>query len=356
MRGCFCTSAPLLVSAELTQARSRCRSQPFWDRHGGADHVFFSTNDRGGCGLHQTSAKAIFLSHFGLLGSFELMRTISQAASRMQDADVSTLAKMVGGGEWCFAPHKDVVVPPYMRASSAAAPETTRRANHTLVHSGGIWGPGNVGAHRVSTYSAGMRQRVFLQFGEGRQLGMRILNGSVRDASSFLMDAKLCLAPSGNGFGMRLSQAILANCIPLLAQPLIVQPFEEILDYSAFSARLDRPDEVSQIPQMLDLIDEARVAAMRERLAIVERAFLWDPPHGLAFNYTVASLCRRAVELRGSLKTGVQSCGSLIYALPTARPEPTMPKWFPANVREAVRILRSERRRAYDSASGDQRT
>jgi len=40
----------------------------FWQRHGGADHIFFATGDKGFCGKGRQSP--IYISHFGLMSGF----------------------------------------------------------------------------------------------------------------------------------------------------------------------------------------------------------------------------------------------------------------------------------------------
>jgi len=59
-----------------------------------------------------------------------------------------------------------------------------------------------------------------------------------------------CLATAGDGWGTRLSEAVLAGCVPLLAQPAVLMPFEDILAYERFSLRL-APEEVAPLPTWL---------------------------------------------------------------------------------------------------------
>ncbi len=51
---------------------------------------------------------------------------------------------------------------------------------------------------------------------------------------------RYCLAPYGWGWGIRLSQIILSGCVPVIIQPHVFQPFEDVLNYNAFSVRLPR--------------------------------------------------------------------------------------------------------------------
>ena len=52
--------------------------------------------------------------------------------------------------------------------------------------------------------------------------------------------AKYCLAVSGDGWGNRLMKSFLLNCVPVIAAPLVVQPFEALLDFREL-ARCDPP-------------------------------------------------------------------------------------------------------------------
>jgi hypothetical protein len=51
---------------------------------------------------------------------------------------------------------------------------------------------------------------------------------------------RFCLAPYGWGWGIRLTQTLLLGCVPVIIQPHVFQPFEDVLDYDAFSVRLPR--------------------------------------------------------------------------------------------------------------------
>jgi hypothetical protein len=51
---------------------------------------------------------------------------------------------------------------------------------------------------------------------------------------------RYCLSPYGFGWGIRTAQAVVAGCVPLVIQPHVFQPFEDVLDYDAFSVRLPR--------------------------------------------------------------------------------------------------------------------
>ena len=91
------------------------RTMPyFWERHGGADHVFFATGDKGFCRMEflatDLAAKPIFVSHFGLLGGIDHMSAFEKLPAEFHKP-ARTLEQELESGKWIFAPHKDVVVP-----------------------------------------------------------------------------------------------------------------------------------------------------------------------------------------------------------------------------------------------------
>ena len=136
------------------------------------------------------------------------------------------------------------------------------------------------------------------------------------------------------------------GCVPLIAQPYVLQPYEMVLPYEAFSRRVGF-EEIARLPAITNASD-AEVLAMRQRLARVRRAFAWRVESGgLAYNHTLLHLCHRAVELRGGLKAGPgASCAPLAAGLTDAHAAQHMPTWFPPALQEATRALQAERRAA----------
>ena len=96
---------------------------------------------------------------------------------------------------------------------------------------------------------------------------------------------------------------------------------------------------------------------MRRDLEAVRPAFIWDEKLGLAYNYTLLSLCHRAVELHGRLRAGPNaSCAALAAALPLAKPRRRVPRWYPPAMRQAAEALRRARRCASETAEPTQQT
>lgn len=190
---------------------------------------------------------------------------------------------------WCYAPHKDIVVPPFVEAAKGRSPalhkkgvpkarrkrRSARRAppsppppqvpppppppfppsppppppraddvwDHELVFAGGIWGWKNTGPHAVSRYSLGIRQQLWLRYGSKsaeNATGILISNATI--PHDVWTRAKFCLAPAGNGWGIRIGISAILNCVPLVAQPNVVQGFEDVLPFDAFSRTIGEGD------------------------------------------------------------------------------------------------------------------
>lgn len=96
------------VLAAVRSVRSRF---PWWDRHGGADHVLVASHDHGMC-LDVVPERATD------------GRTYSQLRAMLSRATLLTPEGEVGNG--CFDPIKDVTIPPF------TAPEHAQRAKRRL--------------------------------------------------------------------------------------------------------------------------------------------------------------------------------------------------------------------------------
>ena len=86
-------------------------------------------------------------------------------------------------------------------------------------------------------YSQGVRQAINRIYANDSAF---VLGGSF--SFDDLRSSVFCLAPSGWGWGWRLSLAMLTQCVPVIIQPNVTQPFEELLPYDDFSLRLQMED------------------------------------------------------------------------------------------------------------------
>ena len=222
----FCPKGQIELVASHLRAHS-----PYWQRSSGRDHVFFVTGDKGACGLPPAvGARAIFITHFGLLGPYSAMPRAS-ATTRNLHSSKAVVSEM-DSAQWCHAPHKDIVAPPLVpRQPASTEPPTdafvTRPYKYLLVHAGGIYGPQGVSHSRKSwqssRYSQGMRQELFERYPRAHPHGIYISERRVPD-STFL-ESKTCLAPTGEGWGVRLIKSVISGCVPLVAQPWMEQAY-----------------------------------------------------------------------------------------------------------------------------------
>ena len=345
----LCDRARLELAVHWLRSR-----HPYYDRSGGRDHVFFLTGDRGACGMGSAGVGPIFVTHFGLLGPYRTMKTV--ADSGMTDAVLqqtsSELAAVMSSGKWCYAPHKDILAPPYYSRSPTIPREGLDRGRgvRLLVHSGGIWGASGIGKQAITFYSMGVRQRLFLAFGRGvgrsEDARVAIMNTSFgkKSMSALMGSSDFCLAPSGDGWGMRLTIAAIANCLPLIMQPQIEQPLEGILNFDDISRRISLQG-LTGLPMALAAHSNDTIRRMHRRLALVAPAFSWAAEQGLGYNFTLLGLCQRAMELRGSLLAGPHAgCSNLAAALPGAHATWQHPSWYPNALVEARHLAVAQRR------------
>lgn len=148
-------------------------------------------------------------------------------------------------------------------------------------------------------YSQGVRQAIKEQ--HSNESGF-VLGGQF--TLDDLRDSLFCLAPSGWGWGWRLTLCVITQSIPVIIQPNVTQPFEELLPYESFSLRYEKED-IPRLPQLLRAVPKETICRMQRALAAHYRALLWQTPWGVghpsAYDLTQVLLCRRAKALRRAL-------------------------------------------------------
>ena len=282
---------------------------PYWNRSAGTDHVFFLTTDRGGCWKPWALQHSIIITYLGFrasegyFGFEERLKWPPQGPNDRNNA-YSVKRGSEALGLDCYVPNKDVAVPVDAAIGGAeeaklplvGTPFECKRGPHkVLLFMGGSMT--NMG--RVE-YSQGVRQAIQRLHINETQF---VLGG--RFTLDELRASRFCLCPSGWGWGWRLSLAIVSQCVPVIIQPNVTQPFEDLLEgtpysYDTFAIRLTK-DDIPKLPSLLRAVPIERICAMQAMLARVYRAFLWQQPHGpllpSAYDLTSVLLCRRAKEL-----------------------------------------------------------
>ena len=293
----------------LTQTAHHLQhSYPYWNRSAGRDHVFFLTTDRAGCWKPWALQHSIIVTYLGFpasegyFGFEERLRWPRRGPNRRNNA-----YSVRPGSEAleldCYVPTKDVVVPVDAQVGGSeeaklhrpGAAYTCNTARSTLMFMGGAMS--NMG--RVE-YSQGVRQAIKAQHPDEKGF---VLGGKF--TLDQLRDSRFCLCPSGWGWGWRLSLAVITQCVPVIIQPNVTQPFEALLPYASFSIRLEKED-IPQLPQILKAVTDDQVCRMQRNLARYYRALLWQQPFGggyaNAYDLMQLQLCTRAKHLSRRLK------------------------------------------------------
>ena len=311
---------------------------PFWNRTGGTDHVFFLTTDRGGCWKPWALQDSLIISYLGFRASEGYFGFEERLMWPRQGPNNRNNAYSIRPGSEaldldCYVEGKDVVVP--VDAAIGATEEAKlpkwrepfqcKRGPHKVL----LFMGGSMTNMGRAEYSQGVRQAIQrLHLNEsctritangvtgggtgGSGEGCFVLGG--RFTLDELRASRFCLCPSGWGWGWRLSLAIVTQCVPIIIQPNVTQPFEDLLEgtpysYSSFSIRLTKED-IPSLPQKLRSIPMETICAMQQMLAKVYRAFLWQQPsgptHASAYDLTQILLCRRAKSLAQKYLRGGQ--------------------------------------------------
>jgi hypothetical protein len=213
-------------------------------------------------------------------------------------------------GEPCAVRGTDIIVPMYFRFNqswlreSGAAEASRRKYECELFFAGSFDPPGCRAGSKLPAecsdvgYSQGVRQAVKAHHSTRR--GFCLFR---RAPKTYFSRSRFCLVTSGNGFSSRLYHAMNCNCVPVIIQPAVMQPFEGIVPYERFSLRLSHAD----VPQLHTLLRNVSAEAhwqMRRQLAIWRHALDWNE---LAYDLVKYELCLRAGLSCTSLRTGWQS-------------------------------------------------
>lgn len=273
-------------------------------------HVFFLAGDKGAC---LWPRGPIYMSHWGL--------TVPWKAMMLPQLWKSGALSSVRTTEPPCADERDIVVPPFVtrhRAPASAAaptaeptaatgrrpppPPSARRLSSwacELMFAGAFYPEHKVaksswcddGQHGgVKCYSQGVRAAVYAH--HANRTGFCL---AARLPSEVYTQSRFCLAPSGEGFGDRLSLSMLSGCVPLIIQPSVRQPLDDVLPYDEFSLRLGA-DAIPTLHERLARVTRPEHEKLREGVRRWARAFDWSggSSDGLAYNFTRLALCQHA--------------------------------------------------------------
>ncbi|PNW87479.1 hypothetical protein CHLRE_02g144050v5 [Chlamydomonas reinhardtii] len=315
-------------------------NSPFFNLTGGRNHIFWATNDRGVCKLQMAPPEmqhSIKLVHFGQsprrpyaarmkvgqttdpTAHLALRGALPQPGTRFPEFPAEfTAMDILEESEICIRPEKDVVTPNYIMPTwvephnynqvwnVTQLPDGTRQVTrkrgpdvpvrNLTLYFAGFTKP-------QMSYSQGVRQLIHKLFGPGGKYDPKGPNARPDykvggpgggEAATYMQQSRFCLAPMGSGWGIRLVEAMISGCVPVIIQDHVYQAHWDVVPFPEFSIRVGRHD----LHRLVELLDDVAPQELEELQAGIERyhrAFFWDAQWGgLAYNYTIQALKQRA--------------------------------------------------------------
>jgi hypothetical protein len=245
----------LVAHLNSTQPAAR-----FWARRGGADFVFWAGGDLGACALPPHLRNIILATTYG------------QTDLRNRYGGLAELAPCVTSPRGVVVPGTAPAQPLPVAALTYDPPAAARPRRDTL-----FFFAGSIGGVHDEGYSQGVRWRVveaWAKVSDAYVVDTARLPPGYAPLTAEAMFARMrravfCLAPSGHGWGVRITYAMLTGCIPVVIQDGVRQPFDDVLPYWRFSLRLAQAD-VPDLERILRAVPPADVAELQ---AGVERYF-----------------------------------------------------------------------------------
>lgn len=108
--------------------------------------------------------------------------------------------------------------------------------------------------------------------------------------------AHFCLHTEGNGWGARVVDYMAMECLPLMINDGMIFPYSNVINWDTFAIHL-RKRQGPDIPTILRNISTTVQLSMHTAQRRYKRAFVWWRPDGLAYEYTLAALGQRVVQL-----------------------------------------------------------
>eukprot|EP00891_Asterochloris_glomerata_P004391 jgi/Astpho2/4391/e_gw1.00067.84.1_t len=215
------------------------KTQPFWDRKGGRDHIWLMSHDEGACWAPNAIWPSIMLTHWGRK---DLLHTSNTAY----------------GGD-----------------------------NYTEEHINPPWRPSgwhkNIVGHACYDPQKALYNLSKVHDWQGNY-DIVIASSDVEAPGSYsewLATSKFCLVAPGDGWSPRAEDSVLHGCIPVVIKDNVEEMFATLLDWSTFSIRIAEAD-LGRVPEILLSVTPERLHAMQQNLALVWHRFLWASPPAVA--------------------------------------------------------------------------
>ena len=257
----------------------------------GEDHVFFFTNDKGACGAPRGP---IYITQFGYLKPWVCMGREEQGYCPGADMNKNSCSD-----------DRSIITPSY---GFSAGPLDTKIVRDTVkslprdkdgypVYPFLLSFAGGIREDQSPAYSQNVRQLIHKAYsGENRNDRFSITDG-LQPVSIFGL-SKFCLAPSGDGWGVRTAKSLITGCVPLIIQPSVRQPFDDVYNYSEFALILSAAD-IPNLESILSSVTSAEHAQMLIKGHEVSSGFYFEDQtsegrSGIASSLIVQQLKDRA--------------------------------------------------------------
>ena len=193
-----------------------------------------------------------------------------------------------------FNPQKDVSLPEIhlltgdIPTAFNPPPENATRP-HLAFFAGGLHGP---------------IRPILLQHWKGRDDDLQVyeyLPEGLEDYHSFMLKSKFCLCPSGYEVASpRIVEAIYAECVPVILSESYVLPFSDVLNWEAFSIKVEVSD-IPKLKEILSSVSEEKYLRLKEGLKAVRKHFVLNQPAKRfdVFHMILHSIWLRRINING---------------------------------------------------------
>jgi len=145
----------------------------------------------------------------------------------------------------------------------------------------------------TEAYSEGVRQLVWKHL--RKTPGFKVVSSSRTYVDDWL-NSRVCLAPMGVGWGIRLLWAVVAGCIPLIASSQVAPWFDRVLPWERMALHGIPKSELRNLPAILAALPNETLREKQGALWRYRKLLLWPSAGGLAHQITLHEVCLRAAE------------------------------------------------------------
>eukprot|EP00505_MAST-04D_sp_SCG-Rhode-Island_P001296 Stramenopile-MAST_4_protein_1296 len=290
---------------------------PYWNKNKGRDHVVAATHDYGACfdylrsnahrvGIVNDIKNAIILSSLG--------DTKSPCYNTDQHITIPTFlpVQSVGGARTRADWTKAVGLQLPLEVDDPISFDNARRDQMAFFWGALEWTDAR--GKRDDTYSHGVRQELQKQYADDPWFTLRHVTRDgdgkleLSQYAQHLKRSVFCLAPAGFApWSARIYEAVHYGCIPVLIADTIVLPFDDQLDWKAFSIKISEHDLKipGRLKEILQKLSPSEIRAKQAAMQIARNALMYQCPAakepgtqtfarqekgGVAFDYVLREL------------------------------------------------------------------